>query len=157
MMEKKKEEAKSVLQRMVGASDSGLIFNVWNAWREDFMAEKKARELEQTMKAHQEQFSLLKSRQKDSAGCTAMKASELTDLNVLMQIFMNWATEVQVSKVVDHYGEKLHGKREKLQAVHSMFKRFADQLESGVGDANDKEHRSKHKSSKGPRTTGPVA
>merc|ERR1719221_2061071 len=45
-MEKKKEDAKQVLDRMSGATDTGLITQCWTAWMSAVHETRKAQEME---------------------------------------------------------------------------------------------------------------
>merc|ERR1712224_933832 len=101
---KKSEEAKGVLNRMSGATESGLVASAYNAWRDYFLDLKQSREIEEMIA------------NSDS-------------------VFKNWATESALSKVMKHYAGKMDQKKHQLEAVQTMFKSFAVQLEQGIGNA----------------------
>merc|ERR1719387_1399248 len=61
-LKKKSDEAKGVLDRMSGASDSGLLSNVVKAWVGLIKEEKEAREMEEMMAGGNSKFSSLNQR-----------------------------------------------------------------------------------------------
>jgi len=134
-MKKKSEEAKGVLSRMTGSTDTGLLHSVFNAWAEDFREEKQGAEMEAAIQKSTQKFSSLNQRQKGAASGTAGRANEMLEENILGQIFINWATEARIEAVIKVFSGKLDAKKHQLEAVQSMFKNFADRLEQGIGNS----------------------
>ena len=54
---------------------------------------------------------------------------------MMMHIFMNWNTEVRTEQVRRHYMGKMDNKEQKFEAVQTMIKSFASQLEQGIGNS----------------------
>lgn len=54
---------------------------------------------------------------------------------MMMHIFMNWHTEVRTEQVRRHYMGKMDNKEQKFEAVQTMIKSFASQLEQGIGNS----------------------
>merc|ERR1719436_249053 len=131
-MKGKSEQAKGVLQRMTGSSASGLMFTAWKAWMEDYLNEKKAKEMENLMNSNSERFKSLNGRMKDNAKGKAGRATDLENDDLMMVCLMNWQIETRVQKVVCHYGGQLENKKHQLEAVQNMFQSFASQLEKGI-------------------------
>merc|ERR1712083_981171 len=66
-MKSKSEQAKGVLARMSGSSDTGLLALAWKAWMEDHVNEKKAKEMEELLNGQSDRFKSLNGRMKDNA------------------------------------------------------------------------------------------
>merc|ERR1712060_1047928 len=147
-MKTQSENAKGVLQRMTGSSDSGLIFTAWKAWKEDHEAEKKAKEMEELINGQQAKFKSLKERQSQNAKGKTGRAIDIEQDNLLMQVLMNWSIEARVQRVVAHYGGQLENKKHQLEAVQSMFQSFATQLEKGIESTPRKKEKTGKSSSR---------
>eukprot|EP00931_Biecheleriopsis_adriatica_P103474 TRINITY_DN782_c0_g1_i1.p1 TRINITY_DN782_c0_g1~~TRINITY_DN782_c0_g1_i1.p1 ORF type:complete len:552 (+),score=152.86 TRINITY_DN782_c0_g1_i1:228-1658(+) len=132
-MEQKASDARAVLERMTGATDSGLLHMTFSAWVDEWKTEKRGREMEEMVASQEEKFKTLNARQKGAAGGTAKRATQMQDHMVMMQVFMNWHTEVKAAHVHRHYMGKMDHKEQKFEAVQSMIKSFASQLEQGIG------------------------
>merc|ERR1712176_1464526 len=128
--------AKGVLSRVSEASTSGITGNVFVHWRDHCRTELRARNLENTIQAS-----------KGKAMHATQNAIDLEEDNYLMNIFMNWAQEVEISRVILHYSGKMKGKTEQLQQVQSMFKDFTAALEQGIANTPRTEKTEKRSSS----------
>merc|ERR1712151_1266004 len=131
-MKEKSEQAKGVLARMSGSSDTGIMHMAWKAWVEDHEAEKKAKEMEELLNGENAKFKSLNARMKENASGKAGRAIDVENDNLLMSCLMNWQIETRVQKVVSHYGGQLENKKHQLEAVQTMFQSFASQLEKGI-------------------------
>merc|ERR1712178_445826 len=132
---KKSEEAKGVLNRMSGATDSGLVASIFTAWRDFFMDLKQSRELEAMMANADSGFKSLNMKQKNAANGVMSRLHRTEEEIFIDSVFQNWATESALSKVMKHYAGKMDQKKHQLEAVQTMFKSFAVQLEQGIGNA----------------------
>jgi len=129
----KNEKAKGVLSRMAGSSDTGLVHGCFSAWADDLKQERKAREVQDIITSQNQKFANLNVRMKANASSAVSRANELEEENMMMNIFMNWATESKLARVAKHYGGQVDAKKQQLEAVQTMFKSFASQLEQGIG------------------------
>mmetsp|Transcript_19202 Transcript_19202/g.55753 ORF Transcript_19202/g.55753 Transcript_19202/m.55753 type:complete len:529 (-) Transcript_19202:20-1606(-) len=130
----KNEQAKGVLNRMAGSSETGLLHGCFSAWAEDLRQEKKAKEVQDTITAQNQKFANLNVRMKANASSSVARANEMEEENQIMTIFMNWATEAKLGRVARHYAGQMDTKKQQLDAVQTMFKSFASQLEQGIGN-----------------------
>jgi len=144
-MKEKSEQAKGVLARMSGSSDTGIMHMAWKAWVEDHESEQKAREMEELMNGENAKFKSLNARMKENATGKAGRSIDIENDNLLMAVLMNWQIETRVQRVVTHYSGQLENKKHQLEAVQTMFTSFASQLEKGI----ESTPRKKDKSSKG--------
>merc|ERR550525_752024 len=131
-MSKKSGEAQGVLNKMAGSSDTGLVHLTFSAWQDEYKTMTKGREMEDMMQNQSEKMKSLNARVKGNANSTAERANELENDNLMMQIFMNWQTEAKVGRLIKHYSGQMDAKGKQLEAVQSMFKSFAQQLEHGI-------------------------
>jgi hypothetical protein len=133
-MAKKSGEARGVLDRMSAGSDTGLLHNIMVAWIEAWKESKAAGEMEKIMQGHDAKFKSLNNRQKNSAKSVASKCHQQEEENMIMVFLYAWNTETREQLVVKNYGAKLDQKKQKLDAVQTMFRSFANQLEQGIGN-----------------------
>ena len=68
-------------------------------------------------------------------GWPVVAYSSCEDNVMMMHIFMNWYTEVRTEQVRRHYMGKMDNKEQKFEAVQTMIKSFASQLEQGIGNS----------------------
>lgn len=134
-MEKKKEEAKSVLDRMSGASDTGLLAQTIKAWWDFIVEDKKDRALADQLNAQSSKFKSLADRQKGNAAGVQTRVNDQVKINLVLKCFSGWRLECQVYRVEKYFTSKIDAKRRQLDSVKSLFKSFAVQLEQGLGNA----------------------
>jgi len=134
MMQKKNGEAKGVLDRMSGASETGLLHMMIEAWVGAVKEEKAGREMEEKMQAQGDRFKSLNQRQKGNAKSVASKCHQQEEENMIMVFFFAWSVDTKTEMVIKKYGEKLDQKKGQLDAVQTMFRSFASQLEQGIGN-----------------------
>jgi len=131
-MKSQSENAKGVLSRVSNCSETGLIKTAMTSWIEWFQEEKQKQEMDDLMNSHGTKMKSLNSNFKETAKATQERANELEQENILMVLFMNWATEAKLGRLVKHYSGQIDSKRQQLDAVRSMFTSFATQLEQGI-------------------------
>jgi hypothetical protein len=141
-MAKKKDEAKSVLDRMNASTDSGLVEHVMSTWAQNFKDDAEARKMEEMMAANEARFGALNGRQKDNAMGVQNRVNEQMDLNLQLKMFSAWATDTKLERIMRHYNSKMDSKKQQLQSVQHLFKNFATQLDQGLkADADDSSNR----------------
>jgi len=126
------ENAKGVLSRVSSSSESGILKTAMSGWIEWYQDEKSKQEMDDMMNSHGVKMKSLNSNFKETAKATQERANELEEENILMVLFMSWATEAKLGRLVKHYGGQIDAKRQQLDAVRSMFTSFATQLEQGI-------------------------
>merc|ERR1712070_531340 len=134
-MEKKSGEAKGVLDRMSSGSDSGLLHLMMSTWLEFVKEEKWQREMDAKLAHADAKFKSLNVKQKGAAKSVASRCHQQEEENVMMMFFYAWSTETHEQGVVRRYEQKLQGKNDKLDAVQTMFRQFANQLEAGINNS----------------------
>merc|ERR1719160_794019 len=148
-MAKKKDEAKSVLDRMNASTDSGLVEHVMSTWVQKFKEDAEARKMEQIMAENEARFGALNGRQKDNAKGVMSRVNEQMQLNLLLRHFLAWATDTKLERIMRHYNSKMEGKKQQLQSVQHLFKSFATQLDQGLkGDGDSARDSSSRRKSK---------
>merc|ERR1740117_2100787 len=80
-------------------------------------------------------FKSLNVNQKKNAKSVPSATHAQEEENTIMVFFYAWATDTRTERVIAHYGGKLDQKKNQLDAVQTMFKSFANQLEQGIGSA----------------------
>merc|ERR1719217_894425 len=130
--QKKKDEAKGVLDRMNASTDSGLVEHVISSWVQMWKDEQDALKMERLMAENEARFASLAGRQKDNAKGVAQRTNELMDLNAMLRHFSVWATDTKMERIMRHYNSKMESKKHQLQSVQHLFKSFANQLDQGL-------------------------
>jgi len=151
-LEKKKDEAKAVLDRMSAGSDTGLQALMIQHWVQYVKENKEANEMEYKLMQAEGKFKSLNGRQKAGAKNVQNRVNEQIQANLLQRILNNWLVETRVNRIECHYNAKYESKRRQLQGVQNLFKSFAMQLEQNLGNEDESSSRSqrtkKHKSDK---------
>jgi hypothetical protein len=133
-MEKKKDEAKGVLARLQGASETGLITMCMTTWVQSFVEGKKKKELEQQMLETDCRLKgFMDSHSQNAHGVSARTIDQIEE-NLTLRCWNAWMTETKVSHVAKKFDKKIREKREQLQKVQVLFKRFATEIEEGLGN-----------------------
>uniref|UniRef100_A0A7S2C6A0 Uncharacterized protein n=1 Tax=Alexandrium andersonii TaxID=327968 RepID=A0A7S2C6A0_9DINO len=136
-LKKKKEDAKTVLDRMNGATDSGLTAMCIQAWYSLINDNKKARELEEKMMNSEGRFGALKMRQKGNAMNVQGRVNEQIKANLLYRCIQEWKIETRAALAVKGLGSKVDKKRQQLKGIEHLFKKFAQQLDEGLGNIEE--------------------
>jgi len=131
-MKKQSEGAKGVLNRMSGSSDSGLLAMFMKEWVEVYLADKKGKEMEDIVNGSESKFKNLNMRQKGAAKGVAGRANKIEEDNLVAMIFLSWIGEAKFQRIWRHANSKMEGKKHQIDAVRSMFKSFASQLETSI-------------------------
>mmetsp|Transcript_62692 Transcript_62692/g.104252 ORF Transcript_62692/g.104252 Transcript_62692/m.104252 type:complete len:527 (-) Transcript_62692:192-1772(-) len=142
-LKNKSEQAKGVLARVSGGTDTGVMKNCLSAWIELYKQEKQEKEMEQMIHGQNERFKSLNLKQRGNAKSVASKANRMEEENMLMVFFQSWNMDTKMERVIRHYGGKLDQKKHQLDAVQNMFKSFASQLEQGIGSTPRSQRKSK--------------
>lgn len=128
----KKDETKKLLNKMSASTDSGLMGQVFHAWSLAMEEVKKARQLEDQMKTQDVRLKQMLANTKGKAFGVASRTNEQINENLLLRVLSAWMIEFKVGHVEKYYEKKISGKRQQLSKVHTLFKDFANQLESGL-------------------------
>jgi len=131
-MDKKKEEAKAVLDRLTDSTDSGLLASFLAAWHSYVIEGKKLNALERQMEEAGNKFKSLKMRQRGTASNVQDRSNELAKMNLLLRVISAWHIESKVNRIDKYYTHKVDSKRKQLSAVQTLFKSFARDLEEGL-------------------------
>merc|ERR1712166_1202088 len=151
-MKKKKNEAKSVLDRMNSATDSGLLEHIVSTWIQKRKDDLEGQKMAEIMAANEAKFGALNGRQKENAMGVMDRVNEQMALNLQLNCFSHWATDTKLERIMRHYNAKMESKKHQLQSVQSLFKGFANQLDQGL-----KEDSARGSSSRRKKEDGSVA
>jgi len=143
-MAKKKEDTKTVLNRINGATDSGLLSMMVTYWQQYCKEEKKMREKEEMLGGATGKFKSLQERQIGNARGVQTKVNEQIAANLTLRVFQSWLLESKINRMEKYYTTRLDGKRKQLHSVQTLFKSFAEQLEKGLRDVDGDSSGRKH-------------
>jgi len=136
-MKQKKEDAKGVLDRMSGASGTGLVMLCFRGWRDYIVEEKRDREMADKLNGSADRFKSLQDRQAGNARGVQTRVNDQMKANLMLRCMGVWQIEAKVARIDKYYHSKLDGKRKQLQSCQTLFKSFAAQLEQGLNAAQD--------------------
>jgi len=140
-LQKNKEDAKAVLDRMSANSDTGLLSLVIQEWSQAIVDAKKSRELEEAMFGGDTQIRNMKSRQSMNAQGVQTRVSDQVNDILLTRVYTAWLIEAKVNRVSNYFTTKMEHKRRQLNGVQNLFKSFAMQLEQNLGADEDSSSR----------------
>jgi len=133
----KSEGAKKVLEKMSGATDSGLVQMTWKGWKEAWEDAKREAEMEAIINGQNSKLSAFASKNKDS-GMNAMERSRYhMEQAILLRCWGAWREDCKIEVILRTYHAKIEAKRTQLVGVQYMFRNFAQQLESNLKASAD--------------------
>lgn len=147
-MDLKKDEAKTVLDRMLAGTAQGLLSLIVQNWAIWLKEEKTEKELEMALNSANDKFKSLNQRQKGGAKNLQNRVNEQINMNSMQRIYNMWIIETKTNKLENYYIGKLKKKRLQLEGVQNLFRSFAQQLEQNLGDSDDDESRRSQRRSK---------
>lgn len=136
-LDSQKNERRQVMERLTGATDTGLKSTYLKTWHEHVKEEKKAKEMEEALIGQDCKFNKLNARQKSGALKVQTRINDQMNLNLVDQIFSAWAMDTKVNKLNHIFNQKYKTKKNQLQGVQNLFKSFAIQLEQNLGGDED--------------------
>jgi len=131
-MAKQKSGAAGVLQRMQGASESGLISNAFQGWATLLQEAKAQEEMSNRMAQKAGKIGDFNSRNKAGAMNATQKVAYLQDLQFLLWAFTVMKREIKVERAKRYFKEKNDKKKQDLIGVKGLFKNFASELETNL-------------------------
>merc|ERR1719171_960462 len=135
----KADKAKGVLDRMAGASETGLKSEVFEAWHQIILDEKEGAEMEALLSGADGKFSVFAERNGKNAREVMRKATQQVELCCILKCFNPWKMHTKVEATLKSYNNKMEGKRSQLQSVQLLFRNFAQQLESGLKEGTPRD------------------
>merc|ERR1719313_2553730 len=134
-MKNKSDGAKSVIDKMNSATDSGLVEHVISTWVQYYKDLKKAGAM--------------------SAG---QKAQAVKEYGLYIHSFLLWTEFCRVERLLRYYSMRVESKKHQLQGLQNMFRTFATQLEQGLKDGTPRDTAAiKNGSKKMNKTDGSVS
>jgi len=129
---KQKGDAQKVLGRMTAASESGLVAHHFQMWSELIRETKKGAEMEAHLAQKSAQVNGFNKRNKKGAMTTSERSAQLLDLNMVAFCWSIWKRDWKV-EFMKHYGKsKTEKRKQELVGVKSLFKDFANKLETSL-------------------------
>jgi len=138
-MKGKSEGAKGIIDRMNSATDSGLVEHVISTWIQFFKDIKKAEEMQRIMDERSAKFSNFSSRNKQGAMSAGQKATAIKEYGLMVHAMLLWTEVTKVERMLRYYQTRVDGKKQQLQGLQSMFRNFANQLESGLKEGTPRD------------------
>merc|ERR1719359_886767 len=138
-MKSKSDGAKSVIDRMNSATDSGLVEHVISTWVQYFKDMKKAEEMEAILNGANSKFGAFSERNKAGPMSAGQKATMVKEYGLLVHSMLLWTEFCKVERLLRYYSNRIEGKKHQLQGLQTMFKNFATQLESGLKDGTPRD------------------
>merc|ERR1712048_223159 len=133
-MKSHQENAKTVMDKMSAGTDSGLQHTVMTSWVQQYIEDKKEKELEEALNSVEGKFSQFGARNQKNAR-SVMERARLHLEEMVMRRHMNaWRLHSRMEGTLAQYQAKIEAKKQQLFGVQQMFRNFAQQLEAGMKD-----------------------
>jgi hypothetical protein len=133
-LSKKKDDAKKVLDSMNNATATGLVSHCFLAWRGDVDESLRRKKLEEQMYSTDCRLKSFLDKQAGNAMGVQTRTIDQMNENLILKVWGAWLVEHKSGKLENYYKKKLDGKREQLTKVQQLFKKFAKELEEGLGN-----------------------
>merc|ERR1719221_2076175 len=117
--------AKSIMGTMAGASDSGMVYQFYNAWKGVAADAKKASELQKVVEGGKSKLAAFSCRNKGPAMSAMEKAMYQQELLALLQVFGAWRMDTRMERITKQNQTHIEAKKGQLSKVHTMFQQFA--------------------------------
>merc|ERR1719310_527002 len=138
-MKNKSDGAKSVIDKMNAATDSGLVEHVISTWVQYWNDLKKAAEMEAILNGANSKFAAFGERNKAGAMSAGQKATAVKEYGLLVHSMLLWTEVTKVERMLRYYGNRIEGRKHQLQGLQTMFRNFATQLETGLKDGTPRD------------------
>merc|ERR1719146_277275 len=138
-MKQKSEGAKGVIDRMNAATDSGLVEHVISTWVQYFKDKLKAEEMEAILNGANSKFGAFSERNKAGAMTAGQKATAVKEYGLLNYSILLWTEYCKVERLLRYYSTRMDGKKHQLQGLQTMFRNFANQLETGLKEGTPRD------------------
>lgn len=149
-MAKRKGHAYEVVQKMFTATATGLLTAVWQGWVQAVQESEHGVVSPKSLDHELHYLKGLKASYSYNACMVQDRMGTQIELNLCLRALYAWQTEAKVNRVDKYYTQKMESKRKQLNSVQSLFKRFAKELEEGLGNVEgDSSGRGSRSSSKG--------
>lgn len=132
-LDDKKLEARHILDKLAGASNTGLMSVVMQNWTEYVKEEKDAMVMHEALYGQDHKFRSFAQCHRANAYSVQRRVNAQADLNVKQRVFSSWALEKQINCITSAFSSKYKAKKCQLEGVQNLFKSFAMQLEQNLG------------------------
>lgn len=136
-MKNHSQNAQGLLATMSASTDTGLITQMFQAWREYYLEEKRINEYAEVMNAHGAKMGAFGDRNKASAKSAMHRAHEHGITMLYLKVWGAWRLDCHVEQKLRTHQGRIDGKRQQLLGVQQMFRNFAMQLESNIQSGAD--------------------
>lgn len=136
-LKEKSAGASKVMQGMSGASETGLLSTVTEAWRQVVKDAKMEAEMAERLAAANSRFGGFAERNTGNARSVMERSRQHLDRMLMMKTWQTWKLDSRMESTLRLYHAKIDAKRSQLIGVQSMFRGFAVQLEAGLKDGDD--------------------
>merc|ERR1719424_620067 len=124
---------------MNSATDSGLVEHVISSWCAHYKEEKQALEFQMMLDGQNAKFGAFNDRNKKGAQTAGQKATEIQQYGLINHAFILWNEASKVERLLRYYQQRVEAKKGQLQGLQSMFRTFANQLETGLKDGTPRD------------------
>eukprot|EP00928_Gymnodinium_smaydae_P072752 TRINITY_DN5604_c0_g1_i1.p1 TRINITY_DN5604_c0_g1~~TRINITY_DN5604_c0_g1_i1.p1 ORF type:complete len:566 (-),score=161.19 TRINITY_DN5604_c0_g1_i1:169-1866(-) len=135
-MKAQKDETKAIVQKMIMGNDENLLSAAFSGWCDVCQEDIKQREVTGKIEALNASYKATATRHTANAFGVQGKTNEMMAMNWCQVVFCNWLLVSKVDSVENHFNRKLESKRRQLAGVQNLFRTFAKQLETGLGDGD---------------------
>jgi hypothetical protein len=131
----KGESAKKLLSSTIGATDSGLMHQTFQAWQEALREAKEEAKMAEVLQGAENKFKSFGAKGKTAGMSASERVAYYNDMNLVISTWSAWKLDTRMEKQLGFYHGKIEQKRKQLIGVQDMFRTFANELEGGLRKA----------------------
>lgn len=136
-MEKKKSEAKQVLDKLSSGSDTALKTMCFSTWAKEAVEQVKTRKLEKEMADTDCRLKGFMSSHAQNAHGVSSRTIDQIQENLTLRVWNAWMTAAKVSHIQTKFQKQMDRKKDQLKKVHKFFQDLASQIEDGLGAVDE--------------------
>merc|ERR1719361_253571 len=119
---------------MNNATETGLIAHCFTAWMTEVEDQKNNKKLQTAMYDTDCRLKSYMDKQAGNAMGVQTRTIEQMKENMVLKSFGAWKIDTKVALFEKHFSKKMEAKRGQLAKVQSLFRKFAQELEEGLGN-----------------------
>jgi len=132
----KSESTRKLLSSTIGATDTGLVHQMFQAWLEALRLAKEEAKVAEALHSAEDKFKSFGARGKTSGISASERMAYYQDMAIVISAWSAWKLDTRTEKALGFYHGKIDSKRKQLLGVQEMFRSFANELEGGLKTAS---------------------
>lgn len=129
----KSDQAKYLVSTFSSSNKTGMVHACMTAWIALYDEGRKEAEIAEAMHNSKSKMENFQQKNKASSGSVMNRAGQHMTTMLMLRCFNGWRMDSKMERTMKNYHLKIDAKRQQLVGVQQMFRKFAEQLEGGIG------------------------